>query len=108
MSKKGHSGVLNNASDEVKKFRPIMQELTLVSNGIIFKDDRIVLPESLQKLAISLAHRGSHPGQSGIERRLRFHFFFHKMYNKVKKFVASCKECSMFVDKKTKEPIKSH
>ena len=106
--KKGYSKIPQNASKEVKKFGPILPELTIVANGIIFKDDRIVLPEALQQLAIELAHRGSHPGQSGIERRLRFHFFFHGMFEKVKTFVAQCKECAIFVDKKTKEPIVSH
>ena len=43
------------------------------------------------------------PGQSGIERKLRFHFFFQ-----VTKFVSECKECAIFVDKKTKEPIARH
>ena len=86
----------------MKRFGPILTELTIVGNGIIFKDDRIVLPEALQELAIELAHRGSHPGQSGIERRLRFHFFFHGMFEKVKKFVMQCKECAIFVDQKDK------
>ena len=106
--REGYSRVPRNASEEVKRFDPIMQELTITANGIILKDDRIVLPESLQLQAIELAHRGNHPGQTGIERRLKFHFFFHGMYDKVCTFVKSCKECALYVDKKTKEPITSH
>ena len=106
--KKGYSRIPKDAAEEIKRFDSVMQELTITANGIIFKDDRIVLPESLRELAINLAHRGSHPGQSGIERRLRFHFFFHRMYDKVAAFVRSCQECAIYVDKKTKEPIKSH
>ena len=85
-----------------------MGELTLASNGIIMKSDRMVLPKSLQDMAIELAHHGAHPGRSGIERRLRFHFFFHNMFDKVQDFVEKCEFCSTFVDKKTKEPIKPH
>ena len=106
--REGYSRVPRNASEEVKRFDPIMQELTITANGIILKDDRIVLPESLQLQAIELAHRGNHPGQTGIERRLKFHFFFHGMYDKVCTFVKSCKECALYVDKKTKVPITSH
>ncbi len=106
--RKGYSTIPKHATNEVKRFNTLMPELTIMANGIIFKDDRIVLPSSLHNLAIQLAHRGSHPGQSGIERRLRFHFFFHNMYSKVKDFVMSCKDCSIFVDKKTREPIRSH
>ena len=68
----------------------------------------MVLPNSLQNKAIELAHRGSHPGRSGIERRLRYHFFFHNMLQKVKDFVEKCETCSIFVDKKTTEPIRCH
>ena len=59
-------------------------------------------------MAIELSHRGAHPGRCGIERRLRNHFFFHDMFYKVHEFVKSCRECSMFVDKKTKEPLDHH
>ena len=104
----GQKSISKHEPPEVKKFESILPELTLTGNGIILKEDRIVLPESLQELAISLAHRGSHPGQCGIERRLRFHFFFHAMFDKVKEFVKKCEECSLFVDKKTKEPITGH
>ena len=92
----------------VRKFNPILSDLSITGNGILLKNDRMVLPESLNSLAIQLAHRGWHPGQSGIERRLRYHFFFHSMFDKVKKFVQQCTACSMFVDKKYKEPITPH
>ena len=93
---------------EVRRFSEIMGELTLASDGIIMKSDRMVLPKSLQDMASELAHHGAHPGRSGIERRLRFHFFFHNMFEKVQDFVEKCEFCSTFVDKKTKEPIKPH
>ena len=106
--RKGQTTIPRQESDGVRKFAPIINELTLAANGIVMKQDRMVLPESLQSTAIELAHRGSHPGRSGIERRLRYHFFFHNMFDKVKEFVESCETCSVFVDKKTKEPIRSH
>jgi hypothetical protein len=43
-----------------------------------------------------------------MERRLRYHFFFHDMASKVSRFVESCSHCSIYVDKKTKEPINHH
>lgn len=95
-------------SIEVQRFKNILPQLTITGNGIILKDERIVLPKKLQDLAIQIAHRGNHPGQSGLERRLRYHFFFHDMNKKVEQFVNSCDGCAMFIDKKTKEPIKSH
>ena len=93
---------------KIQRYKQIIGELLVSSNGIILKADRIVLPESLQQLAIELAHRGSHPGQSGIERRLRSHFYFPDMYQQVKIFVQQCPDCQLFTDKKTTEPQKAH
>ena len=104
----GKTWIPKEETEKVKKFLPILPELMVTGNGILIKEDRIVLPEALQQHAIELAHRGAHPGQSGIERRLRFHFFFHEMFNKVQKFVKTCDGCSIFEDKKTKEPIDHH
>ena len=106
--KSGQNWIPKTEEAAVQKFKQILPELTLTSNGILLKGERIVLPESLQETAIELAHRGAHPGRSGMERRLRFHFFFHGMLAKVENFVKSCDACSRFVDKKTKEPIDHH
>ena len=67
-----------------------------------------MLPDKLQRTAIELAHRGAHPGQSGLARRLRYHFFFHGMTERIENLVLRCQHCNVFVDKKTFEPIKHH
>ena len=77
-------------------------------NGIIFKGDRIILPEALQEKALALAYQGSHPGQSTLQSRLRFHFFFYDMNNMIQKLVEKCKNCQLFTDKKTMEHIQPH
>ena len=104
----GQGWIPKNESLEVQRFKQILPELIITGNGIILKEDRIVLPRSLQQTAIELAHRGAHPGQSGMERRLRYHFFFHDMYKLVEKFVRECPSCSMFVKKTVKETITHH
>ena len=104
----GRKWIPKTSHPKVRRFEQLIPEITIAGNGIMLKGERIILPESLQDAAIQLAHRGSHLGQSGIERRLRYHFFFHDMHPKVKQFVESCKECNMFSDKKTSEPIKAH
>ena len=104
----GKTSVPKTESEGVQRFDQILAELTIAGNGVIFKGDRMVLPTSLQEAAIELAHRGAHPGRTGIERRLRSHFFFHDMFIKVKNYVLGCRECSIFEDKKTKEPLDHH
>ena len=58
-------------------FEPILSEITMTGNDMLLKSDRIILPEKLQQKAIELAHKGSNPGKSQMERQLRSHFFFH-------------------------------
>ena len=43
-----------------------------------------------------------------MERRLRFHFFFHDMRKKVEKSLQSCTSCYAFNDKKSSQPLKHH
>ena len=106
--KSGKRWTDSNDSQAVAKFKPIMPELTVTANGIILKGERIVLPKALQERTIQLAHKGAHPGRSGMIRRLRHHFFFHGMDQEVEKLVGQCIDCGSNVDKKTKEPIKPH
>ena len=104
----GKTWIPKHAEEALLKFKSILPEITVTGNGILLKGDRIILPDSLQTLAIELSHQGSHPGLSAMERRLRYHFYFHYMNRKVESFLAECTECNIFTDKKVKEPVKSH
>ena len=106
--KQGKTWISKTADPKLRKFEQILPEITVTGNGILLKTDRIVLLKVCKKTAMELAHRGSHPGESSMERRLRYHFFFHDMQKKVKDFVKWCLPCSSFTDKKTSEPIKTH
>jgi len=94
--------------EQLSKYSKILPEITTTGNGILLKGDQIILPESLHQDAIDLAHRGSHPGQTGIEQRLQYHFFFHGMNDKVQRYVAKCLPCQSFSEKKTLEPVQAH
>ena len=104
----GKTWIPKDAPASVIPYKSIMHELTLTGNGILLKDERIVLPGSLQLPAIELSHRGAHPGQSGLDRRMRYHFYFPNMKKMIADFVTTCKDCNAYVDKKTKEPIVAH
>ena len=57
----GQTWIPKDEDEKLLKFKGVLPELTTTGNGIILKGERIVLPEKLQTLAITLAHRGSHP-----------------------------------------------
>ena len=106
--KSGQSWIPKDVDPRLQKFASILPSITVTANGILLKDERIILPQTLHQLAIELAHRGNHPGEVGLQQRLRYHFFFHDMNIKVKEFVSSCPDCQSFTDKKTVEPIAPH
>ena len=66
--RKRQNWIPTKSSDELKKFKPILGEITITGNDILMKSDRIILPKKLQGGVISLAHKGSHPGVSQLER----------------------------------------
>ena len=104
----GKTWIPKDADPALQKFSSILPSITVTGNGILLKEERIILPQSLQQQAIKLAHRGSHPGEIGLQQRLRYHFFFHDMNKQVKDFVSSCPDCQSFTDKKTSEPLAPH
>ena len=106
--KSGKAWIPKFSSAKLKKFEPILSEITMTGNTILLKSDRIILPEKLQQKAMELAHKGSHPGKSQMERRLRSHFFFHDILSKAIDYVNTCIDCKIFVNKKTVEPLAQH
>ena len=71
--KEGKTYIPKGSNHELKKFQQILNLITVTGNGILLKEERIILRKSLQQDAINLAHQGAHPGQSGVLRRLRYH-----------------------------------
>ena len=86
-------------------FRHMFPEITYLPNGTLLFQDRIILPSALHDKAIQLAHMGAHPGQNGLLRRLRSHFYIVGLDKKVKAFVENCLDCQTFTNKNIKEPI---
>jgi hypothetical protein len=82
-------------------YHRILNEITLSDEGLLMRGEKIILPESLINKALKKAHQGSHPGMSGMKRRLRSHFWFPKMDKHIEDFVNKCADCTIFTNKKT-------
>ena len=92
---KGQTWIPKTAKKELLRFKQILQKITETGNGILLKDERIILQDSLQNHVIQLALRGNHPG-SGLKKHLRSHFFFFNLNKKVKQFVEHLQRLSNF------------
>ena len=78
-----------------KKFSPYKQIYNdlWTTNNVLMKGDQIVLPQSLQIDAISLAHEG-HQFADKTLQLLRQTCWFPKMRAKVNEYVSSCLPCT--------------
>ena len=102
------SGKLYIPNDEphLTPYKQIISEITVLSNGTLLKQDKIILSHSLHEKVICLAHNGSHPEQNALKRRLRNHFYIKDLDIKVTKYIRDCSYCQMFIQKTLRHPIK--
>ena len=101
------NGITSISSDEkdLSAFKKVFHEMSILANGTLLVQDRIVLPDCLHEKVIKLAHSGAHPGQNGLTRRIRSHFFVTNLDIKVQKWVNNCLQCQTFTNKTCNEPI---
>jgi hypothetical protein len=92
-------------NQQLAPFRQVFPEIMSLANGTLVLQDRIILPASLHEKAVRLAHMGAHPGQNGLLRRLRSHFYIRNLDERVKKLVETCLDCQTFTNKNVREPI---
>lgn len=74
-------------------FRALKRQICEV-DGILLKGDKIIIPKSLEKRILILAHEG-HPGQARMKMRLRSKVWMPRLEAKVAMFVKGCKGCIM-------------
>lgn len=70
------NGDISIIGTEASEFNHIFSELCVSGNGLVLNRECIVLPETLHKKSIELAHRGAHLDQSGLKRRFKNNLFF--------------------------------
>jgi hypothetical protein len=92
-------------SPELSYFKNIFHELTISATGLVLRQHRIVLPQSLHEYAVSKAHSMGHFGCSGIKRQIRNHFDFQHLDTIVNDEVATCEDCQLFTRKTVKAPL---
>ena len=75
-----------------KIFRNIFEELSITSDGILLRNDVIVIPSGLQKEIIVYAHEG-HNGKQLCKRLLRNICWFAHMDSQIDKEIDNCVPC---------------
>ena len=81
----------HEAGKDVSQYQQVKQELS-ISNGVILKGTRIIVPEKLPSRMIMLAHSG-HQGIVKTKRFLRYSVWFPGIDKMVEELVKGCLPC---------------
>ena len=98
---KGVMACIAILENEYSSYKRAKNELS-ISNGLLLRGDRVVLPKSLQSRAVKLAHAG-HQGIVKTKSLLRETVWFPGIDNMVEKAVADCLPCQLSVPKNSRE-----
>ena len=77
-----------------------------VLGRLIMRGNRIVMPESLWKQTITLAHEG-HQGMVRIKARLRGKVWWPRMDKQVEQLIKACYPCQLVGPRSKPEPVRS-
>lgn len=92
-----------NWPSDLFRYQAFSKELG-VSNGIVIRDERIVLPTKLRSRALDIAHRG-HPGIVAMRRNLRQKVWWPCMDRDVVDKIEECAGCAAVRSQMPPEPM---
>ena len=84
-----------------------IRDTLYVADGIVFNDQRIVVPQSLHPQMLGLIHE-SHFGIDKSKSRARELLYWPKMGADIERTVANCELCIKYQNNQQREPMISH
>lgn len=96
----------NKAHTKDDVFKKLLNELTVTKDGLLLRGGRVVVPKSLQKVMVKIAHRG-HQGMAKTKRLARRHIWFARMDSLIEKVVKDCPSCKVNTKSRSYNPVKS-
>jgi transposase InsO family protein len=103
--KEGWPSTQAEVSPELRVYHPFRDELT-VQNGVIFKGERLIVPEGLRTEMKEKLHY-NHGGVQATLRRAREVFYWPGMNKDIEDVIAKCNVCAQYRATNQKEPLMS-
>ena len=91
-------------TSRIPSYKKLFQEFTVI-DGMIMRENRVVIPESLQANVVGLSHE-PHMGIDKTVNLLRETCWFPKMHKMVKEYVNSCLPCASALPNTRPVPLK--
>lgn len=104
--KDGWSDHRNSCPPSVKPFWNYRDELS-VMEGLVFKEERIVIPVALRKDMLKRVHIG-HMAMVKCKNRAKEVMFWPSMNSQIEDIVSNCPACTEHQSSNPKEPMKAH
>lgn len=101
---KNNHKFLPKKNTQLNGYRTIYHELNISPDGLLLKNDLIVIPTVLIQTVINNAHAG-HQGINSIKRLINNNFYFPNMDKLVKEKCESCIACQANTDKTRMLPM---
>lgn len=90
----------------VKPFYKLKDSI-YVEAGIVFVDDKIILPKNIRPKITKILHKG-HIGVSKTINRARKLFYWPNMSNEISTYIKQCRICEKHMPSNRKEPLLPH
>lgn len=104
--KEGWLNRINATQPALRPYYSFRDEL-VVQDGIIFKGERLIVPEGMRTEMKEKLHC-NHGGIQATLRRARDVFYWPGMNKDIEQFIARCTICSAYQTANQKEPLMSH
>ena len=101
--KEGWPEKISKPDSDIQTFWNFRDELSTYS-GVVYKGERIMIPESLRRTVLGMVHAGHFGIQSCIRRAKQF-LFWPGMSQDIQRFVDECGACQRFSHSNVKEPM---
>ena len=92
--------------NNLKIFCPYKSELNIV-DGLIFKNNCLVVPKSLQQEMLNRIHY-SHLGVNKCLKLAQDSLFWPGMVDQIKQKISNCHQCLTYSNSQNREPLKPH
>ena len=90
----------------ISEYFGVRDELA-VTDGLIFRGERLVVPRSMKKAIVADIHVG-HTGVDSCLRRSRESVYWPGMTNDIREFIQRCQQCREQEQGQAKETLRSH
>lgn len=89
---------------ELKIFYGLRDELS-ENEGLIFLNDRLVIPKELRNYMVNLVHSKAHLGITKTVARIKGIMYWPSMFENIADLINSCATCQRFQNNNVKEPL---